>query len=332
MKAVQMTAYGDPGVLAVHEVPTPEPGRGEVCVRIRASSVNPIDWKIRSGGQRGLIRYRMPRTLGLDLSGEVCAVGPGVADLKVGDEVWGSPSHTAGGTYAEYAVVPASQLGPKPPTLSHHEAAALPLVGLTAWQALVIKARVQPGERVLVQAGAGGVGHVAIQIAKSLGAEVITTCSTRNVELVRALGADRVIDYTREDLVLVLKDVDVGLEALGGAHRARTLQVIRRGGRMPCIVGNIPVYVKRYGPWFGVPLAVADIVGFSARARVMRGVRVFQVVRPPRRDLLDALAALVASGGLHPRVDRVFGLDELSEAHRYSETGRAQGKIVIDVA
>jgi len=332
MKAVRMQAYGAPDVLALDEVPRPEPGPGQVTVRIHASSVNPIDWKIRSGGQRGLIRYSMPRTLGMDLSGEVAAVGSGVRDLKVGDEVWGSPAHTADGTYAEYAAIPAGQLGLKPKRLSHPEAAALPLVGLTALEALVTKAKVQAGERVLIHAGSGGVGHVAIQIAKAKGAEVVTTCSERNIDLVRSFGADQVIDYKKEHFHETLSGVDVGLEALGGPCRAQTLQVLRRGGRMPCIVGNIPKFVKRYGPALGVPLAVFDIAGFVLKARLLKGVRVYQIVRPPRRDRLDALRQLVDAGQLTPRIDRSFGLDAVAEAHTYSQTGRARGKIVIEVA
>lgn len=332
MRAVRMQAYGDPEVLKLEEIPVPEPGPGEVCVRIHASSVNPIDWKIRSGGQRGLIRYPMPRTLGLDLSGQVSALGAGVTDFKVGDEVWSSPHHTAGGTYAEYAVVPASQVGPKPECLTHQEAAAMPLVGLTALEALVTKSKLQSGERVFIQAGSGGVGHIAIQIAKAKGAHVMTTCSTRNVDLVKGLGADQVVDYTKEDFEAVIQDVDVALEALGGDFRQRTLNVLKRGGRMPCIVGDIPVHVKKHGPAIGVPLAVFKIAGFVVQARLRRGVTVYQVVRPPQRERLDELAALVETANIRPHIDRVFALDELPEAHRYSETGRVRGKIVIAAA
>ncbi len=331
MRAVRMHAYGGPEVLKVDEIPVPEPGPGEVCVRIHASSVNPIDWKIRSGGQRGIIRYALPRTLGLDLSGEISALGSGVTDLKIGDEVWSSPHHTAGGTYAEYAVLPASQLGLKPVSLSHQEAAALPLVGLTAYEALVTKAKLQPGERVFIQAGSGGVGHIAIQIAKAMGAQVLTTCSTRNLELATSFGADKVIDYTKEDFEALVKDVDVALEALGGASRQRTLSVIRRGGRMSCIVGDIPQHVKRHGPAIGVPMAVLKIAGFVVQARMRRGVRVYQVVRPPVRTRLDQLAALVEAGKVRPHIDRTFPLAELSKAHSYSETGRVRGKIVISM-
>lgn len=329
MRAVRMHGYGGPEVLSLDEVETPEPGPHEVRVRIHASSVNPVDWKIRSGAQRAVIRYRLPRTLGMDLSGVVDAVGSKVTDLAVGDEVWSSPHHHAGGTYAEYAVVPAAQVGSKPAALSHQEAAALPLVGLTAWEALVTKAKLQSGERALIHAGAGGVGHVAIQIAKARGAEVITTCSARNVELVTELGADRVVDYRTERFDEVLSDLDVALEALGGEYRDRTLSVLRRGGRLPCIVGGFPQAVKRHGPTLGVLVAVSQIVGFTVRARLTRGVKTWTVVRPPRRAELDALAELVVAGQLRPRIDRVFGLDEVAEAHRYSETGRARGKIVI---
>jgi alcohol dehydrogenase len=331
MRAVRLHRYGGPEVLQLDEVPTPQPRRGQVLVEIHASSVNPVDWKIRSGGQRGLVRYRLPRALGLDVSGVVVAVGPGVTRFRVGDAVYGSPAHTEDGCYAEYAALPAVQLALKPAGLSHLEAAALPLVALTAWEALVVKARLQPGERALIHAGAGGVGHVAIQLAKARGAEVVSTCSARNVERVRGFGADRVIDYGQERFWEVLEDVDVVLDGLGGEARGQSLAVLRRGGRLPSIVGGFPAYTRRFGPVLGVLAAVADIAAFMLKARLTKGVKVFQVVRHPRGDQLEALTALVDAGALRPQIDRVFSLAELPEAHRYSETGRAQGKIVIAV-
>lgn len=332
MRAVRAHTYGDPDVLSLDELPVPEPGSGEVRVRVHASSVNPIDAKIRAGGQRAVVRYTLPRTLGLDVSGVIDAVGPGVDAFAVGDEVWGSPSHTAGGCYADYAVIPARQLGAKPAALSHAEAAALPLVALTAWEALVVKAKLQPGERVLIHAGAGGVGHVAIQIAKAIGAEVITTCSTRNVAFVTELGADRVVDYTQEDYASVLEDLDVALDALGGDERDKTLGVLRRGGRMPCIVGGIPKFVAKHGPNLGLTCAVTDIARFTLRARMSRGVKVFQVVRRPSGRLMDELARLVEDGRLRPTIAATFGLDDVAEAHRGIETGRTRGKLVIAVS
>ncbi|MCA9550850.1 MAG: NADP-dependent oxidoreductase [Myxococcales bacterium] len=331
MRAVRMHAYGGPEVLQVDDVPTPTAGKGQVLVEIHASSVNPVDWKIRSGGQRGLVRYRLPRTLGLDVSGVVVAVGPGVTRFQVGDAVYGSPNHTEDGCYAEYAALPEAQLAAKPAQLTHLEAAALPLVGLTAWEALVRKADLQPGERALIHAGAGGVGHVAIQIAKARGAEVITTCSAANAELVRSLGADRVVDYRAERFYEVLSDLDVVLEGVGGPVRDQSLAVLRRGGRMPSIVGGFPAYTKRLGPVLGPPAALVDIAAFMVKARLTKGVKVYQVMRPPRGDLLEALSALVEAGALRPRIDRVFPLEDVAEAHRYSETGRARGKIVIAV-
>ena len=329
MRAARAHDYGGPEVLSVDEVEVPEPGSGEVRVRVHASSVNPVDAKIRSGAQRAIIRYTLPRTLGLDLSGVIDALGPGVDRFRVGDEVWGSPSHTAGGCYAEYAVVPAAQLGLKPPSLTHAEAAALPLVALTAWEALVVKAKLGIKERALVHAGAGGVGHVAIQIAKSLGAEVITTCSTRNVAFVTEMGADRVIDYTQADYDAVLEGIDVALDALGGEHRARTLSVMRRGGRMACIVGDIPRFVERHGPTLGLTCAVSDMARFVLRARLSHGVKVSQVVRSPSGRLMDELAQLVHTGQLRPEIEAELPLDDIAEAHRRIETGRTRGKLVI---
>ncbi|MCA9609375.1 MAG: zinc-binding dehydrogenase, partial [Myxococcales bacterium] len=221
MRAARIHAYGAPDVLQVDEVPDPEPGPRDLLVEVHASSINPVDYKIRSGGQRALIHYRLPWILGLDFSGVVRKVGAKVTRFQVGDEVYGSPTHRRPGCYAELLCVDERQAARKPRNMTHAEAASIPLVGMTAWGALVVQGRLRAGEKALITAGSGGVGSFAIQLAKSLGAHVATTCSARNAELVRSLGADEVIDYREQRVEEVLSGYDYVLDALGGEERER---------------------------------------------------------------------------------------------------------------
>ena len=331
MKAARIHAYGGPEVFRVEDAPDPVPGPDDVLIEVHASSVNPIDTKIRNGTFRLALRYRLPRILGLDVSGVVRSVGANVTRWKPGDEVWSSPGPKPEGTYAELTCLPAADLGRKPSNLSHQEAASLPLVALTAWQALVDRANVQPGERVLVQAGSGGVGSVAIQIAKHLGAWVAATCSGRNVELVASLGADRVIDYTQEAFEEVLSDLDVVLDTLGPDAMKRARKALKRRGRLVGVTPDLPSKVKRYGPLLGLAATGVTIVSHKVGARCGPGVRSSFVTRRPDGAQLDLLAGLCEAGAIRPLIDRVLPLDAIAEAHAYSETGRARGKIVIAV-
>lgn len=311
------------------DAPEPTPGPGEVLVAVHATSVNPIDCKIREGAFRAALRYRLPRTLGMDLSGVVAGVGARVTRWKVGDAVVASPGPKTPGSYAELTVVRQAELGRKPANLTHAEAASLPLAFLTAWQALVVHARLQRGEKVLVQAGAGGVGTLAIQLAKHLGAWVATTCSAPNRALVSGLGADRVIDYRSEDYTEVLRDLDVVLDALGLDEVRRARAVVRRGGRIVGISVGLPERVARYGKVWGLVgtgLAIAQTVIGS---RVRSGVRTRFFTRVPSGAQLDQMAELCEAGVIRPVVERVYGLDEIGAAHRHSDSGRARGKLVI---
>ena len=220
-------------------------------MRVCATAVNPVDWKIRSGGQRNIIRLKFPWILGLDVSGVVEAVGRSVTRFKVGDEVWSSPRHTRPGTYAEYVCIDEREVGKKPKSLSHDEAASLPLVALTAYQCVVEKGRVVRGQTILVHAGSGGVGAVAIQIGKHLGAHVVTTCSARNADFVRDLGAERTIDYTKESFGDSISEVDFVLDSVGESAFADNLRVLRRGGRISNITVDVTAHVTRYGAPFG---------------------------------------------------------------------------------
>lgn len=331
MRAARIHRYGAPSEFVIDEVGPSPLGPNDLRVNIYAAAVNPVDCKIRSGGQRAIIRLDFPARLGMDMSGVVAEVGAAVSGFSVGDEVFASTGHRRMGTYAEEIIVRAKEVAKKPKKLSHQEAASLPMVALTAWDALVGFCKVQPGQRVLIQAGSGGVGSAAIQLAKHLGAKVLTTCSTRNLAFVKTLGADVAIDYTKERYDDIARECDAVLESLGGQHLGRALRTVRRGGRVASITPGIPTYTQRYGPWLG--LAVFGL-GFSATmidAWLLRGRKLGLVTRKPSGANLARLAALADDGTLRPVIDRVYPLDEVASAHAYIETGHARGKVVLAV-
>lgn len=317
-------------MLRVEDVPRPAVGRRDVLIEVHAAAVNPIDWKIRSGYQRALIHYRLPHTLGLDASGVVVEIGAGVKRFAVGDEVYTSPTHRRAGTYAEYVAVDERAVARKPKGLTHEQAAGIPLAGLTAYKALIEVADIQPGQRVFVQAGAGGVGTIAIQLAKYRQCEVAATCSAKNAELVREIGADRVIDYASERYEEVLREFDVVLDSLGGEHKRRYPKILCRGGIVTSIVNDIPTLVEAHGPYLGVARAIGGILA-NKLAFWRAGLRYAQVLKTPDGPALEKLTECIEDGAVNPIVDRVFDLDEIAEAHRYSESHRARGKIIVSV-
>jgi NADPH:quinone reductase-like Zn-dependent oxidoreductase len=331
IRAARIHGYGDASALRIEGVSPSGLGPRDLRVRVHATSVNPIDYKIRSGAQRAVVPLRFPFTLGMDVSGTVTEVGAKVDAFTVGDEVFSSPSHRRMGCYAEEVVIRADEAARKPASLSHEGAAALPLVGLTAWDALVGACALRPGERVLVQAGSGGVGTVAIQLAKHLGAEVLATCSARNAELVRGLGADVVIDYRNEDYAEVARGCDAILESIGGDATPKSVRTVRRGGRVALITPGLPEYTRRHGAYLGVGVFAVTMLGRILHARVTRNVRLKPVTRHASGDNLAKLAGLVDAGVITPVIDRVMSLDDVVEAHRYLETGRARGKVVLAV-
>jgi NADPH:quinone reductase-like Zn-dependent oxidoreductase len=332
VRAALFDRYGGPEVLRVAEVADPVAGERDVLIRVRAASVNPVDCKIRQGYQRAFIHYRLPQIVGMDVAGDVIAVGSRVTRFKVGDAVISSPTHRRPGTCAELVAIDESAVALKPARLDYRQGAALPLAGLTAWASLVDATHVQAGQKVFIQAGAGGVGTIAIQLAKHLGAAVATTCSGRNVDLVKGLGADVVVDYTTTNYEDVLSGYDVVLESIGGDARAKSVKVLREGGQMSLVVTDIPAAVKRWGTYWGVARALANQAGFIAGARWAKGVRVKMVVRPTDGAMLQRLADVVQSGAVTPVVDAVLPLEEIAEAHRRVDSGRTRGKVVIAVA
>ncbi|QIJ66137.1 NADP-dependent oxidoreductase [Streptomyces sp. JB150] len=309
MRAVSQDDLGGPEVLKVVETRRPAPRPNEVLVRVRAAGVNPTDWKHRANG--GFLG-KPPFVLGWDVSGVVEATGIGVAAFRPGDEVFGMLPYPFGhGSHAEYVTVPARALAPKPAAIDHVRAGALPLVSLTAWQALVETAGLRAGQRVLIHAAAGGVGHVAVQIAKARGAYVIGTASAGKHGFLRELGVDEVIDYRETDFAEAVEDVDVVLDTIGGDHSVRSLRVLRKGGLVVSIlpVGSDELYEE------------ADRLG-------VRAVRM--LVDADRAGMLE-IARLVEEGALRPAIADTFPLAEAAEAHRRGETGRTAGKLVLVV-
>ncbi|MEU4565246.1 NADP-dependent oxidoreductase [Micromonospora sp. NPDC023956] len=309
MRAVSQDSLGGPEVLRVVEVDRPEPGISEVLVRVHAAGVNPTDlWHRATGGLLG----ETPVRLGWDVSGVVEAVGLGVTMFQPGDEVFGMPRlPQPAGTYAEYVTSPARHLARKPAALSHVEAAALPLAALTAYQSLVDTAQVRPGQRVLVHAAAGGVGHLAVQIAKASGAYVVGTARSAKHAFVRGVGADEVVDYTRVDFASAVSDIDIVIDTIGGDYGPRSLRTLRTGGIV-------------------VSLASPAETHLAVEARAL-GVRAgFTIVEPDHAGM-KAIAALVEAGQLRPEVAVVLPLDQVARAHEIGQTGRTTGKIVLTV-
>lgn len=318
MKAMLLKAFGGPDSFELHDVPKPLPQAGQVLVRVHATSINPLDYQIRRGDYPDLVS--LPSITGHDVSGVVEAVGPGVTAFTPGDEVWYTPQIFDGaGSYAEYHVAAETIIGKKPPSLSHLEAASLTLVGGTAWEALVTRAALRVGESILVHGGAGGVGHVAIQMAKAMGARVFTTVRETNVEFARSLGADTVIDYEKEDYVdVILREtaghgVDVVFDTIGGNTLSRSPDALAQLGRIVTIVD------------IAQPQNLVQAWGKNASIHF--------VFTRQNRGKLDELSALVARGQLRPHVGAVFSLVDLPLAHKLLETPNngVQGKIVIDV-
>jgi NADPH:quinone reductase-like Zn-dependent oxidoreductase len=327
MRAARIHAYGDADQIRIDDVPEPTLRPRDVLIDVRAAALNPIDYKIRSGAQRAVVRLKLPHTLGMDVAGVVTQVGARVTRHSVGDEVFSSPTHARPGTYAERVAVDERAVARKPSNASFAEAAGVPLAGLTAWQSLDA-VRVGAGDRVLVQAGAGGVGSLAIQLAKHLGAEVVTTCSPRNEALVRRLGADEVIDYRSVDVVEAAGRCDVVFDTLGGSHREHSLGALENGGRLVSVMGGIPDAVARHGAYFGVVSAIGGLAGFAIRCQ-MRGIAFRYVVRKPDGAELALLSELIEREVLRPVVDSVRPLDEVVGAHQHIESGRARGKIIL---
>lgn len=324
MRAIAMDGFGGPEVLHMAELPKPQPGPGEVLVRVAYAGVNPADWKAREGKLSRYFDYRFPFVLGFDLSGIVEAVGPGVEGLAPGDRVFGMSKQGQGeqGAYADYCLAWPAMLAPVPDTINMAEAAGLPVAGVTAYGGLVDAGGIEAGQTVLINGGAGGVGSLAIQIAKALGARVATTCSARNADYVRELGAERAIDYGSEDVVAAMRDwapggVDLVLDAVGlGTLLPRATELVEPGGS----------FVE-------IETLISQASEEEVAAGAAEGVRIVSnmiaVMRQPEH--LAGLARLCAGGRVRPAPTEVLPLAEAAEAHRRVESGHVRGKIVLQV-
>ncbi len=332
MKAVVMTGYGGNEVVELREVPKPAPGEYDVLIQIYAASVNPIDFKIRDGKLRALLKYRLPLIMGSDLAGVVVAAGAKVTRFKAGDKVYARVSKLRIGTFAEFIAVDQDDVALKPSNLNFEEAASLPLVALTVIQALVDVAKVQAGQKIFIPAGSGGVGTFAIQFAKTLGAEVATTTSTPNVTWVKTLGADHVIDYRTERFEHELDEYDVVLDTLGGESLDRSFQIVKPGGLVVSIAGPPNA---RFAQEFGLGLFFQILFGWLGRKMTQlsraTGVRYVFLFMKPSGTQLTEIGRLVEQGKIKPVIDRVFSLEQAKEALAYVEAGRSKGKVIISV-
>ncbi|MFJ1709435.1 NADP-dependent oxidoreductase [Kitasatospora sp. NPDC088346] len=315
MRAVVQDRFGSPEVLRVAQLSRPVPLPTEVLVRVHAAGINPVDWKTRAGGGMAGVLGEPPFVLGWDVSGVVEEVGFGVNTLRPGDEVYGMPWFPrAAGGYAEFVTAPARQFARKPRSLSHVEAAAVPLAALTAWQALVDTAGLWPGQRILVHAAAGGVGHFAVQIAKHLGAHVTGTASSRRHSWLAGLGADELVDYTSTRFERVVRDADVVLDLVGDDHdrtSTRSLESLRPGGLLIAVPSGVS------------PALRAAASGLDRRATAF--------LVEPDGAALSELAQLVDAGALQVQVEDVFDLEHVAQAHARGEAGRTRGKLVLDL-
>jgi NADPH:quinone reductase-like Zn-dependent oxidoreductase len=300
MDAVVIHETGDPDVLRFGEVERPQPADGEVLIRVRAASMNPVDWKYR----RGLAEVSLPAVLGIDLSGTVAETR---ADgFTEGDEVFGVATT---GAYAEFATASAGAIAKKPAEIGHEQAAALPVAGMTAWQALFDRGGIERGQTALIAGAAGGVGHLAVQFAKKVaGARVIGTGSSRNRDFVLGLGADEYVDYTSQDVAEAVSDVDLAFDTVGGDTTQSLVPTVREGGVLVTIANAPP-----------------------EEAANARGIRATLLVMSPRSEQLSRIAELVASGQVHVEIAELLPLAEVSRAHEISESGHVRGKLVLTV-
>lgn len=308
MKAARIHAYGDASQIKIEDAPLPTLNSDDVLIRVVATSVNPVDWKIRKGYLKSMIPYEMPLIMGWDVSGVVEKTGPAVTKFKPGDAVYSRPDIARNGAYAEYVAVRESEIAFKPATISHVEAASLPLVSITAWESLFTTANLTAGQKVLIHAGAGGVGSIAIQLAKTKGAHVTTTASAAKSALVKSLGADEVIDYRAQDFSQIARDMDVVFDTIGGDTQEKSWSTLKPGG---------------------ILVSITDRPS-EDRAKA-EGKRAGFVFIGPNAPILTDLAGMVDAGQVRPLIGAEYGLNDTAKAQEASETGRATGKIVIYV-
>jgi NADPH:quinone reductase-like Zn-dependent oxidoreductase len=333
MKAFTLIRYAPSGNIALAEVPRPTVGDHDVLIEVRAASVNPLDGKIGKGELKQILPYSLPIVLGNDLAGVVVDTGSKVSQFAVGDEVFTKPRQNRIGAFAEYLAVDEADVAPRPVSVTMTEAAALPLVALTAWQALVVKAQLRPGQKVLIHAGSGGLGSIAIQLAKHLGAHVATTACATNSEWVAALGPDIVIDYKTQDFAATLSGYDVVLDTQGGETLEKSLGIVKPGGLVISVAGPPdPLFAKEFGLNWLMVQAIRGL-SFSIRRKAKRhSARYAFLFMTANGQQLRQLGDLIDAGTLRPIVDRVFPFAETLDALAYVAGGRAKGKVVVTMS
>ena len=332
MKAFIVDRYGGADRVRAGDMPDPEVGEDDVLVQVHAAGVNLLDSKIRNGEFKRILRYGLPLILGHDVAGVVVRVGSRVRRFKPGDDVYARPADGRIGAFAEFMAIKEEDVAIKPQALTMEEAASIPLVGLTAWQALIERANLKPGQKVLIHAGSGGVGTFAIQLAKHVGATVATTTSTANVDLVRSLGADVVIDYKKEDFSHALRDYDVVLNSLDKVTLEKSLRVLKPGGQLISISGPPDAAFARSiaGSWVLRIIMGVLSYGITVKAKRRQAHYSFLFMRA-NGDQLSEITSLIDDGIIRPVVDRVFPFASTKEAMAYVEAGRAKGKVVVSL-
>lgn len=332
MKAFVVDKYQKKGALRLADMPQPELGDNDVLVEIHAAGVNLLDSKVRDGEFKPLLPYRPPFILGHDVAGIVVRAGSKVRKFKAGDEVYARPRDGRIGTFAEFIAMDEADVALKPKNLSMEEAASIPLVGLTAWQVLVERAGLRKGQKVFIQAGSGGVGTFAIQLAKHLGATVATTASAASTDLMKSLGADVVVDYRKDDFEKVLQGYDVVVNSQDAKTLEKSLGVLKPGGKLISISGPPdPEFARKQGLNIVLKL-VLRLLSLGIRRRAKRaGVDYSFLFMWAQGDQLSRITSLIETGVIRPVMDRTFPFEQTNEALAYVETGRAKGKVVVKV-
>lgn len=331
MKAMVIDKYGKVP-MRLEEVPTPEIGEYEVLAEIHAASINPVDFKIRDGKVKLLVKYKMPLILGNDFSGVVAKVGAKVTRFKVGDEIYARPRKSKIGTFAEYIAIHEEDIALKPKNLSFEEAASIPLVGLTSYQALTDIMQLQKGQKILIQAGAGGVGTFAIQLAKVMGATVATTASEAGTNLVKSLGADEIINYKTEKFEEVLENYDAVFDTLGGETLEKSFNILKDGGKIVSVSGLPNArFGKEYGSGFFKTLLFSAASHKLTALEKKHHVQYTFLFMKPSGEQLHIIANHIEAGKIKPVIDRVFPFEEAQKAMEYAEAGRAKGKIILKI-
>ncbi|MHA8064683.1 NADP-dependent oxidoreductase [Aquirufa aurantiipilula] len=332
MKAYTINKYGKEEKFLQSEIPQPTAKDHEVLIQIHATSINPLDFKLKNGEFKLFMPYRFPLILGHDLAGTIVEIGSKVSRFNIGDEVYSRPSDYHIGTFAEYIAVNENDIALKPKGISFEEAASFPLVALTAWQAMVEKAQLKKGQKIFIQAGSGGVGTITIQLAKHLGASVATSTSAANMDLVKSLGADVIIDYKTQDFETILKDYDVVLNSQDEKTLEKSMRILKPGGKVISISGPPdPAYAQEFHlAWWMKVIMFFISSKIRKQAKKLNVEYSFLFMKANGQQLAE-ISNLIESGAIRPVIDKIYPIDQLNEAMDYVSNGRTKGKVVVKV-